>query len=435
MFELDAMAFSHFLLAMALLLALAHLLGYIAERFMIPRVIGEVASGLVIGPTILGYFFPDAFHWLFTGSPIENGLFGFMYQIGLIMLMFCSGLKFHSKLKSSDGKIMLAIVVSSTVLPFIIGWFATSLFDVNQYFGPAGSLFAMKIVVAISIAVTSIPVISKIFNDLGIMHSRFAKVIVGIAGIHDVLLWVALGVATSVASQTGVVSFGTVSKSLWITGVFIFGTIFLLRILFKYMTMQKANLLFRSSPVGYFLFVVFIFSVLAGYLGVDIMFGALLVGISAKLALSENLFKHLEQSVSNISFSWFIPVYFAIVGLKLDLAQHFNVLFFLKYLLLATLAQIIIVFLTCKLLKLDHLTSLNFSMAMNARGGPGIVLSTVAYGAGIINQEFFSILVMLALVTSWFAGTWIRIVLSKGWVLMPGDENLVPEQKNNNDFL
>lgn len=75
-------------------------------------------------------------------------------------------------------------------------------------------------------------------------------------------------------------------------------------------------------------------------------------------------------------------------------------------------------------------------MAMNARGGPGIVLSTVAFSEGIINQDFFGILVMLSLITSWMAGSWLRFILNKGWIFMPGDEGLLPEKSyNNNDII
>lgn len=435
MFDFTSLELSHFLLATAILLALAHLLGYFAERLMIPRVIGEVAAGIVLGPTLLGYFYPGAFSWLFAGFPQEDRMFGLMYQIGLTLLMFCSGLKFHTKFKNGDGKITTVIVLASTILPFALGWFAAGLFNFKQFMGPANSEFAIKIVVAISIAVTSIPVISKIFNDLGIMQSRFAKLVVAIAGVHDTLLWIALGIATSVAGNSGPVTVGAVFKSVGITGSFIIVTLIVLRFLFKNLTIRNGNFLFRASHVGYFLFFMFVVSSMAGYLNIDTIFGALLAGIGAKMALPQTLFKRLEQAVTHISFSWFIPVYFAVVGLKLDLAKHFEPLFFLQYLLFATLAQSIIVFLACKLIRQDRITSLNFAMAMNARGGPGIVLSTVAFSAGIINQDFFGILVMLALITSWLAGSWLRFVLNKGWRLMPGDEELVPEKMNNDSDI
>jgi Kef-type K+ transport system membrane component KefB len=436
LFNLSSIELSHFLLATAVLLAFAHLLGFLAERLMIPRVIGEVAAGLVLGPTLLGYFYPQAFTWLFAGFPQEDRMFGLMYQIGLTLLMFCSGLKFHTKLKKGDGKITAVIILASTILPFALGWLITYMINFNQYLGPANSVFAMKIVIAISIAVTSIPVISKIFNDLGIMHSRFAKLVVAIAGVHDILLWVALGVATSVAGKGAAVTAGSVLSSIGITLAFVLVGLVVLHILFKYLTIRTGNFLFRASHVGYFLFIMFVLSAIAGYLNIDTIYGALLAGIGAKIALPPTLFKRLEQAVLNISFSWFIPVYFAIVGLKLDLAKHFEPLFFLLFLAIATLAQSIIVFIACKLIRQDRLTSMNFAMAMNARGGPGIVLSTVAFSAGIINQDFFGILVMLALVTSWFAGSWLRFVLNKGWRLMPGDEDLVPEHSlNQNDII
>lgn len=435
MFSLTGTEISHFLMAMGCLLATAHLLGFLAERIFIPRVIGEVAAGLVLGPTLLGHFFPDAFQWLFLGFPTEDKLFGLLYQLGLLMLMFCSGLKFQTRFNKEDLKITTVLAIGATIPAFVVGWFAADLFNIAPYIGTANSPLAMKIVIAISIAITSIPVISKIFNDLGIMHTRFAKIVVACAGVHDILLWVALGFATAIASQTGVFTVGTAVKSVGTSLAFIFGTFILGYFLFKRLTIIKQNLLFRSSNLGYFLFIMFVIASIAGNLHVETIFGALLAGIVAKVALPKAMSERLEQGVSDISFSWFIPIYFATVGLQLDLVRHFNPLFFLVYLLFATLTQTFAVYLTSRGLKQDHLTSFNLGVAINDRGGPGIVLSSVAYTAGIINQEFFAVLVMLALVTSWIPGTWLRVVVSKGWRLMPGDENLVLQKRNNDDKI
>nr|WP_235841993.1 hypothetical protein [Neobacillus fumarioli] len=98
--------------------------------------------------------------------------------------------------------------------------------------------------------------------------------------------------------------------------------------------------------------------------------------------------------------------------------------------LFATFTQTLAVYITSRIIKQDPFTSFNLGVAINDRGGPGIVLSSVAYSTGITNQEFFAILVMLALVTSWIPGTWLRIVVNKQWRLMPGDENIVLQQRN-----
>ena len=430
MFSLTSAEISHFLLAMGCLLAMAHLLGYMAERIYIPRVIGEVAAGLVLGPTLLGHFFPDAFKWLFLGFATEDKLFGLLYQFGLLMLMFCSGLKFQTRFNREDIKITSALVIGATIPAFIVGWFAADIFNITPYLGTANNPLAIKIVIAISIAITSIPVISKIFNDLGIMHTRFAKIVIACAGFHDIMLWVALGFATAIASNGGVFTAGTALKSVGVSFGFIIGTFVLGYFLFKRLTIIKQNLLFRSSNLGYFLFIMFMLSSIAGNLHVETIFGALLAGIIAKVALPKAVSERLEQGVSNISFSWFIPIYFATVGLQLDLVRHFNPLFFLAYFLFATLTQTLAVYITSRTIKQDRLTSFNLGVAINDRGGPGIVLSSVAYAAGIINQEFFAILVMLALITSWIPGTWLRIVVKKKWRLMPGDENITPQPRD-----
>lgn len=426
-FSLAAADLTRFLFAMGVLLAAANLLGYVAERLTIPRVIGEVAGGLILGPTVFGTVFPQGFHWLYLGFSSESSLFGLIYQLGIIFLLYTAGLKFQSRFERSDIKTGIAIIVGSTVIPFIVGWLSTYVFNPAQFLGPDHSVLALKIIVAISIAVTSIPVISKIFQDLGIMHTRFAKVIVAIAGVHDLILWVALAVASGIVASHGAqtISVWAVSKSLVITFAFLFVCIAIVPWGLRRITSKRANFLFRASFLGYFLVILFALADIAGYLQVDVMYGALLAGVATKFSLPKPIFEKLENGINGIAYAFFIPLYFAIVGLQLNLASNFSVGFFVLYLIFATIVQSVVVYFTCRLIKTDKQTSLNFAAAMNARGGPGIVLSSVAYSLGIINQDFFAILVMLALVTSWFAGSWLRYVIRKGKPLMPGDENLV----------
>lgn len=426
MFTLAGADLARFLFGMVLLLGAAHLLGYVAERLTIPRVIGEVAGGLLLGPTCIGTIFPGFFHWLYVGFSSEGSLFGLIYYIGELLLLYTAGLKFQARFAKTDVKTGIAIIIGSTVIPFIIGWMSTYVFNPSQFLGPDHSVLALKIIVAISIAVTSIPVISKIFSDLGIMHSRFAKIVVAIAGVHDIILWVALAIAAGIVSGHGGggINGWVVSKSLIITFAFLIVCIGVVPWALRKITSKRANILFRASFLGYFLIIMFALSDIAGYLGVDVMYGALLAGVATKFSLPERLFVRLEQGVVGIAFSFFIPLYFAIVGLQLNLVKDFNVGFFLLYLLFATIVQSVVVYFTCRAIRTDKLTSLNFAAAMNARGGPGIVLSSTAFSLGIINQTFYAILVMLALITSWMAGTWLRMVIRRGKPLMPGDENL-----------
>ncbi len=402
--------------AIVLLLITAHGLGYIFRHFKLPKVIGEILAGLLFGPTILGYFFPQASQWIFHAFEAEGKVLSLIYWIGLVMLMFIAGFETQHTFNKEDKKIITYILIGSTVIPFIAGWFIPSLFDFTTYLGPAQNPLAFKIIIAIAIAVTSIPVISKIFLDLNIIHTRFAKLIISIATIEDVLLWIVLAIATGIVTNQNP-SYSSILTTIIITiAFFLIGLKVIPKLLHK-TNSSKYNLLLRSSISGYLLFICFFFAALASILNVNIVFGALLAGIIISTLPAEK-FDPVKNYIKDISQGFFIPIYFALVGIKLDLIHHFNPLFFLGFLLFATLCKILGTLIAAKLLKKDNLTSLNFAIAMNTRGGPGIVVATIAFDLGIINETFFVTLILIAIVTSLFAGYWFKKIITANKPLM-----------------
>ena len=122
--------------------------------------------------------------------------------------------------------------------------------------------------------------------------------------------------------------------------------------------------------------------------------------------------------IREIGLGFFIPIYFAVVGLKLDLIHHFDLTFFAAFLLFAVAVKTLGTMMAALAARQHWLSSWNLAVAMNARGGPGIVLATVAFDLGIINDNFFAVLVVVAIVTSLAAGYWLRLVVAKGWELL-----------------
>ncbi len=139
------------------------------------------------------------------------------------------------------------------------------------------------------------------------------------------------------------------------------------------------------------------------------LYGAFVAGTA--IAVSDNsLVLRDHNALAGVSFGFFIPVYFAIIGIQLDLIHHFDVPFFLGFLAVACVAKALSVYLGARLSREDRFTSASLAIAMNARGGPGIVLASTAFAAGIINETFFVSLVMLSVVTSLLAGSWLERV-------------------------
>lgn len=417
---LDNMELSRVFIALGLLLLSAHFFGYLFQKYTLPRVLGEIFGGALLGPTVLGYFFPAAHQWIFTAFEAEGKLLSIVYWFGLVLLMFISGFELQKSFDQKDRKMIIVTLLGSTVIPFLAGWLAPSFYDFSPYLGPSSSMLSLKIVIGITVAITSIPVISKIFIDLGIINTSFAKIILATATLHDIVLWVALAIATGLVS-TSSLSVSQIISTVLITIALFVATLFAMPKLIGSINNLRYNLLIKSSTSGYIIFICFLFSALASVLEVNIVFGAFLAGIVVG-AMPHNQFGKAKEHIKDISLAFFVPIYFAVIGLKLDLIYHFDLWLFLGFLLFATAFQTMGTLLALKLAKVDWLSSFNIAVAMNARGGPGIVLATIAFDLGIINQTLFVTFILLALVTSLVAGSWFKYVTSKGWPLLKNDQ-------------
>ena len=192
------------LLAVLLLILGASLFGQLFSRFRQPKVVGEILAGVLLGPTLLGKVAPGFAADIFGADRTDPKalILGFLYNLGLLLLMFVSGASVKHVLGKENRKPTAWILGLGTPLPFFIALFVAPLLPLDQFTGVAGSESAVVLVFAAAAAVTSIPVITKIFYDLGILHTRFASLLLGSAVLEDILLWGVLSVATAIAAAT-----------------------------------------------------------------------------------------------------------------------------------------------------------------------------------------------------------------------------------------
>jgi Kef-type K+ transport system membrane component KefB len=405
--------------ALTLLLAAAFAFGHLFVLLKMPRVIGEIFGGLLLGPTFFGHFWPQQFEAVFAGFPTEGQVLGTIYNLGLLLLMFVSGLELKEAVNRKDSKLILLLFVGGTIIPFAAGWLATDLVDFSSFLGPKQNMFALKVVIGIAVAVTSIPVISKIFMELNVIHTRFAKIVVGTAAIEDVLMFVFLAIVMG-AIGAAAPSAGQIVSHVAITLGFLGVGLLVLPKVVGALNESKANVWFRSSISGYCLLLCFLLAATANLLHVHLVFGALIAGMVIGL-MPHGTFAPAKSHIRDIATGLFVPIYFAIIGLKLDLIKDLALFPLVAFLLFATVIKTIAIMVSARAGRQDWYTSLNFATAMNARGGPGIVLASIAFDSGIINEQFFVILVIVAVVTSLLAGVWFRFILTRGWELITGE--------------
>jgi Kef-type K+ transport system membrane component KefB len=185
----------------------------------------------------------------------------------------------------------------------------------------------------------------------------------------------------------------------------------------KRINKSRFNVFARQSPVGYALAVLLGYCAIAGALDVSLVFAAFLAGF-AVVHKKRRLFADALDAVGKVSFAFFIPVYFAIVGLKLDLVRGVSLPMMAAFILGSCIVKIASVSIASRFAGFRGLDLVNLAITTNARGGPGIVLASVAFDAGIISPTFYTTLVVAAVVTSQIAGAWLDYVLRKGWPLL-----------------
>ena len=397
---------ARFFLSLVLLLVGALGMGRVFERLQLPRVIGEVVGGIVLGPSVLGLVAPEARQWLFAGFPAQAALLSGFYWFGLVLLMFTAGFKMPSEGAGGSGRIMIALVLGALVGPFLLGYAGAPLFAETR----RGDPFAFEIVMGIAAAVTSIPFISRIFIDLGLMGTRLARDVVGAATIQDLILWTLLAIATAVqhgqAADTA-----SLLRVVVITLAFVAVSLVLGPTIVRAVGRTGLAQFTEASLTGYALVLCLIFVAIASLVNVNIVFGALLAGLVIGRFPSPHL-TPVKQRIADISIWFFVPVYFALVGMRLDFAHEFDWALTAIFVLATTAVKLASVTIAAKLGGMEWGRALDYGVAMNTRGGPGIVLASVAHAAGIIDDRMFTALVLASILTSLATQLWFRWRLS-----------------------
>src|SRR5271163_5838 len=230
-----------------------------------PKVVGEILAGVVLGPALLGRL-PFMAH-IFDTARHPGHILTFVYWLGLLLLMFVSGAETKQLFSRGERRTVSWLVIVGTGIPFLLGLLFGPHLIRPSLAGPHGNRVSLIIILAVGIAVTSVPVVSKIFADLKILHTRFARLILGVAVLEDIVLWLALAVATAMAGKTVLNARETSVHLISTIGFFGLGLTILPRIV-KRINKSRFNVIAKHSPVAYTIAVLLGYCVVAGALDV-----------------------------------------------------------------------------------------------------------------------------------------------------------------------
>jgi Kef-type K+ transport system membrane component KefB len=349
-------------------------------------------------------------------------ILAFCGQLGLLLLMFVGGLSMRRLVARQDIRAVGWVSGLGVLVPVLVGLVIFRLDDFHDYLGPARSLPALHIVLISALAVTSIPVITRIFIDLGLMETRLARIVLSVAVLEDVLLYVGISLAVGMANGKAKAD-SSIPSLLHMDpngAPFIAWHVAAALLLLVAASVgarvlpsadgRSRNPFARHSPLGWA--VTFLCTVTLGamLLGLAPIFGALVAGIAVAND-DRPEFVTARRQIESFAMATFIPIYFALVGVSLDLVDGLDWRFTLGLLVVGTVVKFSASLLGARLAGEDPRMARALAVSVNARGGPGIVLATTALTAGIIEVRAFTALIVLALVTSVFAGSWLAWIV------------------------
>ena len=399
------------LIQLFLLLLFARVFGELFQRLGQPTVVGEILAGVILGPSLLGAV-PLLSDLMIVKSTQGTNLLEVVSLLGAMLLLLITGLETDLALIKHHSRSAFGTAIGGLIFPLILG-FAFCFFIPDYLLVEPEKRIIFSLFVATAISVSAIPVIAKVLIDLKLIRRDIGQITIAAGMIDDTAAWILLSIVLGLI-EVGVVTFQNVFISVGKVLAFLIISF----VAGKWIASKIISFAQNSIKSDYkFLTILILFSfgfgAIAQALKLEAVLGAFLAGIifSRIPAIPEESIDRLES----ITFGIFAPIFFAAAGLKVSLHPLFNseLLFIgIGLIAIATLSKITGAYVGARVFgKSDHWTALSFGAGLNARGAIQIIIAAIGLSVGIISQQIFSLIIIMAVVTSIIAPFMLRWTL------------------------
>ncbi|MSO60624.1 MAG: cation:proton antiporter [Acidobacteria bacterium] len=396
------------LVALTTIMVTARLVGALFKRFHQPAVIGEVVGGILLGPSLLGRVSPEAAAVLL---PAEAAPFlGVIAQLGVILYMFLVGLELDLRVLRSRVAITVAISVTSIIVPFALGaGMASALFETLAPAGVGFTSFALFL--GVSMSITAFPVLARILNDRGLQRTDMGIVALTCAAINDAIAWCLLAFVVGVTQSTTSAAVQTVVlTAVYITLMLTVGRRAMAAMVERFDRSPRIG----ERSLALVLVAVLLSAVATEFIGIHAIFGAFLIG--AIIPHESVIARHVTERLEDIVRVMFMPAFFAFTGLRTEIGLVNTLDDWLlcgAIIAVATAGKFGGTLLASKTVGLDWRDSAALGILMNTRGLVELIVLNIGLDLGVISPRLFTMLVIMALVTTMMTAPILSALLRK----------------------
>lgn len=388
------------------IIIVARLFGWIFRKIGQPSVIGEIIAGIVLGPSLLGLYFPEFSIALF---PVESlGNLQFLSQIGLILFMFVIGMELDLKVLKNRANEAVVISHASIVIPFTLG--IGLAYFVYYRFAPEGIPFLpFALFMGIAMSITAFPVLARIVQERGIHKTKLGAIVITCAAADDITAWCLLAAVIAIAKA------GSFVSSLYIILLAVFYVLVMIFVVKPFL--KKIGELYEGKKnlnkpvVAIFFLTLIISSYTTEVMGIHALFGAFMMGvIMPDITKFRNLF---IEKVEDVSVILLLPLFFVYTGLRTEIGL-LNDPYLWKItgfiILVAVVGKFLGSALAAKFVGQNWCDSLTIGALMNTRGLMELIVLNIGLELKILTPEVFTMMVIMALVTTFMTGPALNLI-------------------------
>lgn len=394
------------LLQIIVIIACARFFGYLFKKIRQPAVIGEIVAGIILGPSIVGAYFPEITNFLFPAASLSS--LSFISQIGLILFMFIIGMELDLKAISKQAYGAVIISHASIIIPYTLGMLLA--YYIYRDYAPAGTSFlSFALFMGIAMSITAFPVLARILQEKKLTRSKLGAMALTCAAADDLTAWCILAAVIALVKSGSSIS---VLYTIALAVVYVLVMLKIVRPFLEGLSHVYDKKEKRRTPIIALLFVILIVSAyITSVIGVHALFGAFVAGVIMPSSFSFR--QIIIEKIEDVSIILLLPLFFVITGLRTQIGLINEGHLWITFgwiLLVAVAGKFGGSALAARMVGQSWKDSLSIGVLMNTRGLMQLIVLNIGYDLGILSPEIFAMMVLMALVTTFMTGPALDLI-------------------------
>ena len=389
-----------FIAQIVLLLVVGRGLGELFQRYGQPAIMGQLIGGILLGPSLFGWLWPDAQHLVFSSDPAQKSMIDAVSQLGILLLLLLTGMETDLRLVRRVGAACFSISITGVIVPFVCG-FALAQFLPDSLLPNPTQRVVAGLFLGTALSISSVKIVAMVVREMNYLRRNLGQIIISSSIIEDTIGWLIVAVTFGIATSGGVKLLPLLTTVAEVAAFMVFSFTIGRRLVFTLIRWSNDNFRSEYAVITVILIIMGVMSLTTSLIGVHTVLGAFVAGIL--VGESPILSDHIESQLRGVITALFMPVFFGLAGLSADLtvlADGNLALLTLALVAIASIGKFGGAFLGGRISGMSMKEATAVGSAMNARGSTEVIVASIGLSMNILSHNLFTMIVTMAVLTT-----------------------------------